>query len=163
MDPAITIRRVQAGDGPTLYDFWDVLSQASKRTFAPFGANPTLDQYEEVVNANAPAAETKYDLVAIKGATIIGWSFVWALNSTAPHEPVFGLGVADAFHGQGVGSQLMDSVLAAMRQRGMPRLYLTVVTDNNKAWQLYGRRGFVRYDEFSGPDGLAFYRMALSF
>ena len=112
------------------------------------------------MRGNEPSTETKFDLVAVKGSDIVGWSFVWALQSTAPHEPVFGLGVMDAYHGQGVGGQLMDSVMEAMRQRSMPKLYLTVVTDNNKAWQMYGRRGFVKYGEFTGLDGVSYYRMA---
>jgi ribosomal protein S18 acetylase RimI-like enzyme len=154
----ITIRRVQPGDAPALYDFYDALSPGSKRTFAPFGQNPTLDKYEEVVAANASPAGDKFDLVAVQGDRIVGWSFVWDLNKK---EPFFGLGVADEIHGRGWGSRLMDSVLATMRQSGLKKLYLTVVTDNNKAWGLYGRRGFVRMGEFAGSDGLPYYRMIL--
>lgn len=153
---SVVIRRLQAGDAPALYDFYDALSPRSQRTFAPFGRNPPLEKYEEVVQGNSPGGD-KYDLVALDGARIVGWSFVWSLGAA---EPVFGLGVADEYHGQGVGSRLMDAVLAAMRQSGMSQLYLTVVTDNARAWQMYARRGFTRYDEFTGEDGLAYYRMA---
>jgi hypothetical protein len=52
MDSTITRRRVKAGDGPALYDFYDNLSQASKRTFAPFGPDPTLDKYEEFTGSD---------------------------------------------------------------------------------------------------------------
>ncbi len=151
------IRRVQAGDATRLFSFWDQMSPASKRTFAPFGQQPQLNQYEDVVNGNTNG--DKYDLVAVSGDTIVGWSFVWFLNTA---EPVFGLGVTDAWQGQRVGARLMDAVLAAMLDRRLPMLYLTVVTDNDRAWGLYGRRGFVRYSAYIGDEGLHFYRMALA-
>ncbi len=153
----ILYRRAQAGDATGLCNFWDALSAASKRTFAPFGQSPRLDQYEDVVRGNDPVSGDKHDLVAVAGDRIIGWGFVWALTAD---EPVFGLGVADAYHGQGVGAGLMDAVLAVPRVSNLPRLYLTVVTDNQRAWGLYARRGFVRYGAFIGEDGLHFYRMA---
>jgi regulation of enolase protein 1 (concanavalin A-like superfamily)/ribosomal protein S18 acetylase RimI-like enzyme len=156
MDSQITLRRVQASDAPALYTFYNQLSQASKRTFAPFGANPALANYEDVVQGNLASPADKYDLVALVGECIVGWGFVWTL---AAPEPVFGLGVADEYHGKGVGGQLMDAVLDAMRQRSMRWVYLTVVTDNFRAWQMYGRRGFMRYGAFTGADGLPYYRM----
>lgn len=155
----ILYRRLQAGDAPCLYDFWDVLSPASKRTFAPFGQHPRLDQYENVLRGNDPLNGDKFDLVAVAGDCIIGWGFVWALTSA---EPVFGLGVADEHQGHGIGAGLMDAVLNAMDERHLPELYLTVVTDNQRAQRLYTRRGFVRYGAFIGEDGLPYHRMLRS-
>ena len=161
MDPSTTlaIRRLRPDDAPALYDFYERLSPSSKRTFAPFGQHPALAQYENVVHDNDAAVDAKFDLVAVEenSGRIAGWGFVWDLSSD---QPIFGLGVADEYHGQGVGRDLMDGVLDAMRQRGLRKLYLTVVTDNARAWQMYTRRGFVRYDEFTGEDGLPYYRMA---
>ena len=165
----ITIRRVRSDDAQALYDFFAALSPASRQTFAPFGQRPTLSQYEDVVYGNTLVTGTsevpvtytddKYDLVAVADGHIVGWGFAWALQSTASHEPVFGLAVADAYHSQGLGGRLMDGVLDEMRLRGLDKLYLTVVTDNAKAWGLYGRRGFTRYGAFVGTDGLPYYRM----
>ena len=72
MDPTITIRRVQAGDAQALYEYYERLSPASKRTFAPFGPQPTLAQYEEVVRDNNPESGSKYDLVAVAGDRLVG-------------------------------------------------------------------------------------------
>ena len=156
MDSPPILRRLTSGDAPALCDYYERLSLASKRTFAPFGQYPRLEQYEDVVRGNDPQNGDKFDLVTVAGAEIVGWSFVWGLNAA---EPVFGIGVADAYHGRGVGTALMDGVLAAMRERGIPMLYLTVVTDNERAWAMYSRRGFKRYGRFTGEDGLPYYRM----
>ncbi len=115
-----------------------------------------MDQYEQVVSANCNGRGDKYDLVAVQGKRIVGWGFVWDLDK---QEPFFGLGVSDEYHDQGWGGRLMDNVLAAMHQRNLKRLYLTVVTDNARARHLYSQRGFVYIGEFTGSDGLPYYRM----
>ena len=70
-----------------------------------------------------------------------------------------GLAVADAQHGQGVGTCLITRVMAWARDAGLPRVLLTVVQDNAVAWRLYENQGFVRYGDFVGDDGLPYYRM----
>jgi len=155
-EPHIAIRRLAPGDAPALAAFYNALSASSKRTFDPLGATTAAPPCEAIVNDNQPDADAKYDLVAVDGPRIVGWSFVWDLHGA---EPVFGLAVADDYHGRKLGSALMDAVLSAMRERGLESIYLTVVRDNVKAWTLYERRGFVKYGAFSREDGLPFYRM----
>jgi regulation of enolase protein 1 (concanavalin A-like superfamily)/ribosomal protein S18 acetylase RimI-like enzyme len=154
--PPAVIRRLTPGDAAALVNFYNRLIPASKRTFRPLDAQTTLPVCEAIARDNGPAAETKLDLVAVDGPRVVGWSFVWDLNGT---EPVFGLAVADDYHGRGLGSALMDAVLAAARQRGLDTIYLTVVRDNDKARGLYERRGFVTYGAFTGQDGLPYFRM----
>ena len=156
LDSSIQIRRLCAGDAPALVDFYNGLSASSIRTFRPLDIKATLPVCEAIVCNNQPDSATKYDLVAVADGRIVGWSFIWDWTGA---EPMFGLSVADAYHGQGVGSALMDSVMRAAREQGLARVYLTVVRDNDKAWQMYQRRGFVKYGAFTGDDGLPYFRM----
>jgi ribosomal protein S18 acetylase RimI-like enzyme len=120
-------------------------------------AHPTTkDVCEGIIRDNAPAIESKLDLVVVQGAEIVGWGFLWDLTSD---NPTLGLGIADAFHGRGLGTRLIRRIVGAARARGIPRIYLTVVQDNQVAWKLYKKAGFVRYGEFMGKDGLPYYRM----
>lgn len=155
----IEIRRLMTGDAESLAAFYNGLSMASRRTFRPLGEKTAVDRCEEVVCGNQPEIDEKFDLVAVHENVIIGWSFIWKLDSD---EPVFGLGVADACHGQGIGSALMDRVMEEARRRNLPRVLLTVVQDNEVAWRMYEKRGFVRYGEFVGEDGLPYFRMAVT-
>ena len=154
------VRRLRPGDGEALARFYNGLSEASRRTFRPLGWQTRADVCAKVVEGNV--AGTQYDLVAVShvspggGSEIVGWSFVWDLGS---EEPNFGLGVADAWQGQGVGGALMDRVLAGARGAGVSRVYLIVVQDNLVAYGMYARRGFVRYGELVGEDGLAYFKM----
>jgi ribosomal protein S18 acetylase RimI-like enzyme len=58
-----------------------------------------------------------------------------------------------------LGGTLMDRVLEDVRAMGVGRVYLIVVQDNHVAVGLYQRRGFVRYGERVGDDGLAYFEM----
>lgn len=153
---SVILRRIEASDAEALMAFYNALSWASKRTFRPLGEKTTLGKCEEVIRENTPERERKLDIVACEDGRIAGWSFLWNLQADAP---TFGLAVADAFHGQGLGSQLMDCVLSSADERGIAKIALTVVCDNDKAREMYLRRGFMLQQAFTGEDGLPYYGM----
>ena len=153
---AVIIRRIRWGDESALVEFYNGLSESSKRTFRPIGYTTTLNVCEDIIQDNKSEREKKFDLVALHETRIVGWCFLWNLESG---EPTFGLGVADAYHGKGLGSKLMDSVMKTARERGLKKILLTVVQYNEVAWKLYEKRGFVKYGEFVGEDGLDYFRM----
>ncbi|MFQ6043307.1 MAG: GNAT family N-acetyltransferase [Candidatus Poribacteria bacterium] len=153
---SVIIRRIKLGDASALVEFYNGLSESSKRTFQPIDYTTTRDVCEKIIKDNNPKTEKKFDLVAIHKKQIIGWSFLWNLESG---EPTFGLGVADDYQGRGLGSRLIDRVMATASERGFRKVFLTVVQENEVAWKLYEKRGFVKYGEFVGKDGLAYFRM----
>jgi ribosomal protein S18 acetylase RimI-like enzyme len=153
------LQRLQLAGAPALAAFYNGLSIASKRTFRPIGETTTNEVCARIATENTGAAPIKYDLVALQAGEVIGWSFLWNLDKP---DPVFGLAIADACHGLGLGTRLMTSVMDWAREQRLPRVELTVVTDNTVAQHLYEKQGFVRYDEFIGEDGLPYYRMRSS-
>jgi ribosomal protein S18 acetylase RimI-like enzyme len=154
----VLLERLQLSGTPALASFYNGLSAASKRTFRPLGETTTHEVCARLAAENTGAAPTQYDLVAVRDGAVIGWSFIWKLDEP---EPVFGLAVADACHGTGLGTRLMTAVIDWAREQSLPRVELIVVTDNVVAQHLYAKQGFVRYDEFVGEDGLPYYRMRL--
>lgn len=156
----VQLQRLQPTGVPALTAFYNGLSVASKRTFRPIGEVTTDEVCARIAAENEGAAPTKYDLVAWQEGKVVGWSFIWNLDQP---EPVFGLAVADACHGAGLGTRLMTAVMAWAREQALPKVELTVVTDNVVAQHLYEKQGFIRYGEFIGEDGLPYYRMHLSF
>ena len=167
-----TIRQLQSEDAEALAAFYNGLSTASKRTFRPLGETTTRDICIGVAAGNAGGNAdgnsagdggkhpTKYDLIALADNRIIGWGFLWALAAEGPDDgPVFGLAVADAYHGMGLGTRLTGAVIAWSDAQHLPQVILTVVQDNVIAQHIYERQGFVRYGEFVGEDGLDYYRM----
>jgi ribosomal protein S18 acetylase RimI-like enzyme len=152
----IEIRSLQPGDADALLAFYNGLSAASKRTFAPLGKTTTIEVCQNIVDDNTSAMGTGLSLVAVDGPDMVGWGFIYKLDID---EPTLGLAVADRYHGQGIGSTLIDGVLLIAQERGLSQITLTVVQDNDVAWRLYEKRGFVRYGECTGQDGLPYFRM----
>jgi RimJ/RimL family protein N-acetyltransferase len=165
--PTPIIRRLAPGDEGALVAFYNQRNVASKRTFRPLGPVALPEVCTAIIDANAPGVGTKFDLVAIydgdrqaetrQTGGIVGWSFLWKLDTD---EPTFGLAVADAFHGQGLGTALMARMMQTAREMRLPTVYLIVVTDNTVALRLYEKQGFVIYDKFTSDDGLPYFRMA---
>lgn len=155
--PAALIRPLRDGDAPALLAFYNGLSRASIRTFRPLRERTTLDVCEAIVRDNAAPRATRYDLAACRAGAIIGWAFLVGLDKA---EPSLGLGIADAYHGQGWGRALLDRLLAWARERALARVYLIAVKDNARAVHLYQSRGFVIYGEFFDErDQLPYLRM----
>lgn len=152
----MTLRQIAPRDTDALLNFYNGLSQPSKRTFRPLGEQTTREVCAKIIAENAEPNRIKYDLVADENGEIIGWSFLWGLNEPAP---TFGIGIADAFQGRGLGRQLMDAILEFARNSNISRINLTVVQDNDIAWRLYQRRGFEITGEFLDTDGLMYFRM----
>ena len=153
----IAIRQIQPDDAVPLADFYNALSEPSKRTFRPLGLSTTADVCGTIIEENAPAIARKLDLVACREDRIVGWVFLWGLQSEAP---TFGLSVADDCQGQGLGSALMDRAIECALERGIHSVTLTVVQDNDKARGMYERRGFVKQEAFIGEDGLPYFSMS---
>jgi ribosomal protein S18 acetylase RimI-like enzyme len=155
--PDMIIRRLAAGDAPALLQLYNCRQAPSRRTFRALGGEFTdLAACEQVV-VETGKGENAVDFVAVDDSgTFVGWSFVWKLDQP---ENVFGLVVADAMHGRGLGRKLSEVVLAEMDSRLVPVVHLTVVTDNAPAIHLYQSLGFVETGSFVGEDGLDYYRM----
>lgn len=152
----IVTRRLGVDDAPALAGFYNGLSARSIRTFRPLGTATDLDTCRGIARDNAPGG-SRHDRIAFAEGRVVGWSFLWELEGG---QPVFGLGIADAWHGQGLGARLMDEIMGVARDLGLPLVVLTVVTDNERAWRMYERRGFVRQEQFVEPgDGETYYRM----
>lgn len=81
--------------------------------------------------------------VALDEARVIGWCDVIVRErETMRHGGSLGIGLAPSHRDQGLGARLINSVLAASRDRGLARVSLHVRADNARAIRLYERLGF---------------------
>ena len=157
VDESITVRRLCPGDAEALCSFYNGLSPESIRTFRPLGAETTIEACRNTVADNGPERDAKLDIVAWKAGAVIGWCFIWKLETA---KPLFGLGVADEQQGQGIGTALARHVMALAAEREIDCIHLTVVKDNLRARAIYKRVGFVAYGEFTDDtDALPYVRM----
>jgi [ribosomal protein S18]-alanine N-acetyltransferase len=109
----------------------------------------------------AEQPRSRYYLVADDAGAIAGYG---GLLVAATQADVLTLAVAADRWGQGIGSALLEALLAEAERRKCTEVFLEVRTDNTRAQRLYRRYGFgqigVRkgYYQPSGADALVMRR-----
>ena len=104
--------------------------------------------------------DTRHYLVAENGTGVVGYAGLIAYDDEAH---IATLGVTTALQGEGIGSLLLDDLLAEADKRS-PVVLLEVRADNDAAQHLYLRRGFVEigrrrgYYQPSGADAVVMKR-----
>ena len=83
---------------------------------------------------------SRYYLVAEDGGVVTGYGGL--LAQAGGQADVVTLAVAADRWGQGIGSALLDGLLAEAARRGCTEIFLEVRVDNDRAQRLYRRRGF---------------------
>ncbi|AUG07999.1 GNAT family N-acetyltransferase [Pseudomonas sp. S09G 359] len=88
--------------------------------------------------------ERRLQLVAVHGGEVIGQlGLEQYLRVRQAHVGSFGMGVAPAWQGKGIGSKLLSAALdVADNWMNLHRVELTVYADNEAAHQLYRKFGF---------------------
>lgn len=98
-------------------------------------------------------AQVDHQIVGYAGLLGAGWQ-----------GDVLTLAVARSHWGRGIGSALLDALLAEAARRGCAEVFLEVRTDNARAQQLYARHEFAQigirrgYYQPSGADALVMRR-----
>jgi ribosomal-protein-alanine N-acetyltransferase len=72
---------------------------------------------------------------------VVGYAVVWWVMDQGE---LANLAVAEGLRGRGIGSVLLDRVLADVRERGVETLFLEVRVSNDSAFRLYLSRGFIQ-------------------
>jgi [ribosomal protein S18]-alanine N-acetyltransferase len=100
---------------------------------------------------------TRYYLVAELDGVIVAYA---GLLAAGGQGDVLTIAVATAHWGQGIGSALLDRLLAEASRRGCTEVFLEVRADNTRAQRLYRWRGFTdvgirrAYYQPSGTDAI---------
>ena len=100
----------------------------------------------------------RYYLVAAEEDVVAGYAGL--LTPGSGQADVLTVGVAHDRWGQGIGSVLLESLLAEAGRRGCTEVFLEVRVDNDRAQRLYRRYGFTGiglrrgYYQPSGTDAI---------
>jgi [ribosomal protein S18]-alanine N-acetyltransferase len=101
--------------------------------------------------------DTRYYLVAELDGEIVAYG---GLLAAGGQGDVLTIAVASARWGKGIGSALLERLLAEADRRGCNEVFLEVRADNARAQRLYRRRGFAdigirrAYYQPSGTDAI---------
>ncbi|MGF1773269.1 GNAT family N-acetyltransferase [Vibrio wakamikoensis] len=101
----------------------------------------TLAFWQERLN-NIPVGVYSY-VAELDGKIVGNIALTQSQRPRLKHSATFGLAVHDDYHGMGVGSQLIETVLdLADNWLNLLRLHIEVNTDNKAAIALYSKYGF---------------------
>jgi ribosomal protein S18 acetylase RimI-like enzyme len=131
----IFVHRVSAGDAPRLKAFDASLSEATRSFFLPHAYDD--ETLEQIIARAIAGADRAY--LALSGDTVAGYFFLWEFTEPVP---VLGVGITDAFQGQGLGAHFMELLIADAREAGRDGIELTTVPGNQRAFALYRKMGF---------------------
>ena len=69
---------------------------------------------------------------------------IQGIRATSKYGAIQNVGITPAHRGRGVGSALISAALSGFQQIGLPRAYLEVTAQNERAVRLYRQLGFQR-------------------
>ncbi|MBI5691355.1 MAG: GNAT family N-acetyltransferase [Verrucomicrobia bacterium] len=142
----LEIRPLTAAETAGLQRFNAGLSPATRDLFLPHAYDEgTLGRYVE-----RSAAGLDRSFVLCHGAEVVGYFFLWEFSEPVP---LLGVGLADAWQGQGLGEPLMQRLIAEARLGKRAGVELTTVTTNTRAYRLYLRVGFQLVGEVDNVAG----------
>jgi RimJ/RimL family protein N-acetyltransferase len=142
----LNIREVVVRDAAAVLEYVHAVSAESPYlTFGPDEFEFT-EAEERAFIADSQAAQNRLFILGSVGSSIVGLlNFSGGRRPRIRHCGEFGISVRKAWWGQGVGSLMLDALIAWARETGLvTKINLRVRTDNERAISLYGRKGFVR-------------------
>ncbi|WP_192596347.1 ribosomal protein S18-alanine N-acetyltransferase [Nesterenkonia lutea] len=124
----------------TALDIAEVL--ALENRLFPQDAWPESFFYDELAHTSAgddPEATRRYWVARTAAGELAGYV---GMMCVLPHADVQTLAVAPEAQGQGLGTRLLNLLIAAAREQGAEQVLLEVRADNPGAQALYLREGF---------------------
>lgn len=116
-------------------------------TFGAEGLPNTETQEAAYLQRMLESADDVQYVVRYNGK-IVADASLHRLTRRMSHRAEIGISVAKEYWGRGVGSALMEALIAFAKQRGIRQLNLQVRSDNARAIRLYEKFGFQKVCTF---------------
>lgn len=147
----LVLREAEPDDAAKLLVYIEqVAGESENLTFEPGEFEMGIEQEQAFLRASAQSPTSLY-LIAICDDEIVGsLSFSAGNRLRKRHVGEFGISVARAFWGMGIGGYMLNYLLVWARDGGIIRkINLQVRVDNSAAIHLYEKRGFVHEGRIS--------------
>jgi ribosomal protein S18 acetylase RimI-like enzyme len=131
----LLVRRVTPADIPALQRFNAALSTSTRDFFLPHAYDETT--LVAIVERNGSGRDRAY--VLTHAGEVVGYFFLWEFDCAVP---VLGIGLADAWQGQGLAEPMIRVLVGDAGATSRDAIELTTVPENTRAIRLYRRVGF---------------------
>ncbi|MFA5136418.1 MAG: GNAT family N-acetyltransferase [Patescibacteria group bacterium] len=142
------IRYLHANDVRIILDYFNTLSD--EHTFISYqGEHLSLEEEQKYVDSQLKKLKEKkaVQLLVFSGEKLIGVADLKMQERIEKHIGVFGITLAKAYRGKGIGTKLLEITLceASKYLEGLRIIKLGVFANNTLARSLYKKYGFVEY------------------
>lgn len=138
----VIIERAKPSDAAALLRYLrQVGAETDNLTFGPEGL-PLGVEAEEAYLAGMEHSRDEIMLLARENGKIVGVSSLNRLPRRMSHRGDFGVSVAKSHWNRGIGSRLLEHILAFAKENGFEIIELQVRADNAAAIHLYEKYGF---------------------
>ncbi|MCI9194487.1 MAG: GNAT family N-acetyltransferase [Angelakisella sp.] len=147
---SFSIEKARPEDAAALIEYLRVVGgESDNLTFGAEGLPATVE--EETAFLEKSAADTRsVILLAKEDGEIIGDGHIEAFSRRLSHRAGLGITVRKAAWGRGVGTAIMERLIAHAREQGIEIIELQVRSDNARAIRLYEKFGFVKIGHYPG-------------
>ncbi len=148
MNNPFVIVRAEAEDAEALLEYLKIVGgETENLSFGAEGVPIGLEAEQAYLREQWESTDNVQYLAKVNGE-IIGTASLNRKHNRMRHRGVFGISLKKVWWGCGVGSALMEVVLAFARQNGFEQLNLEVRSDNVRAIRLYEKYSFQKLCTF---------------
>ncbi len=147
---SFSVERARPEDAAALIEYLRVVGgESDNLTFGAEGIPVTVEEEAGFIRKNS---ENPRDLMVLakEGGSIIGDGHIEAFSRRLSHRAGLGITVRKAAWGRGVGTAIMERLIAHAREQGIEIIELQVRSDNARAIRLYEKFGFVKIGHYPG-------------
>ncbi|MCW4009448.1 MAG: GNAT family N-acetyltransferase [Candidatus Bathyarchaeota archaeon] len=162
----VNFRHQQAEDTEMLWQMFSTLSEASLSNLVPPFTRQRIEGWTSNIDPDVVLAFVavikKEHIPRIVGVT----SLKFYLQEAFKHKADLGITVHDDYQNLGVGTALLNHILAVARKKKIIKICLNVNTENDRALHMYRKAGFkiegtLRREMYYKGNYLDEHRMAL--
>ena len=164
----IRIEKAAPGDAAILLEYLkQVGGETDNLTFGPEGMPFSVKAEAEFIS-NMENSRDDIMLLAKNGDKIVGCASLNRLPRRMKHRGDLAISVAKDYWNKGIGSQLLNNIIAFARENDFQIIDLQVRSDNKSAIHLYEKYGFKKIGEHPaffkiGDENISFDIMCLEY
>ncbi|MCI9666116.1 MAG: GNAT family N-acetyltransferase [Angelakisella sp.] len=145
---SFTIEKAKPEDAAALLDYLRAVGgESDNLTFGAEGIPATVEEETAFLEKNA-ASPRSIMLLAKEDGEIIGDGHIEAFSRRLSHRAGLGITVRKKAWGRGVGTALMERLIAHAREQELEIIELQVRSDNLRAIRLYEKFGFQKIGHY---------------
>ena len=143
----IKIEKATSSDAAMLLEYLkQVGGETDNLTFGPEGMPFSVEAEAEFISSMENSTDNIM-LLAKSGDKIVGCASLNRLQRRMKHRGDFAISVAKDYWNKGIGSQLLNNIIAFAKENNFEVIDLQVRSDNKSAIHLYEKYGFKKIGE----------------